>query len=570
MVFDPDVWSYFIVVSVVKSLGYDGFKELWFSVGCGPILDDRLEPLSDDVGAMHMVNLATLNGQVHLYVVHNVYEAEVIQMIEYNVDEAEVEGGDPKGNEFGEGAEVVVEEAEMIETEVEGGDAERTEDLKVQGKELEVEEGDGEEVVVEEVVVEEVVVEEDVVEETSEVEVDEVVVEEVQEEGDRLHGKAYRIEVEDLNDIEVKVRDGNDGLIDINVQCDLPENETEVEVEVEPLLHESESDSEEDEIDDSSWFNDEWESEDLTSPLISDEESEEEEGYGNYSTFTMPKVMVDYKWDVGTYFGDKNDILDAIKSYGVENGKNLKIVKNDRKRVRVKCLGSNGQCSWVTYFGFMDAVKSWQLRTINDSHTCSREHKLQLFNAKWLSRKLQKTIRDNPNVKGVEIIDKFSRKWNIAISKNMTYRAKGHASDEVEGSFIEQYRRIYDYAHELLARNPGSTIKVQVDPVNGKPIFRRFYACLKACKYSFVSCRPIIGLDGAFLKGRHHGELLTAVGRDANDQMLPLLRWSRCVFWSYNHVRSTEGTFQYSFCLCQFCYINGIHHLTLFSLIDKV
>ncbi|XP_014490334.1 uncharacterized protein LOC106753061 [Vigna radiata var. radiata] len=104
----------------------------------------------------------------------------------------------------------------------------------------------------------------------------------------------------------------------------------------------------------------------------------------------------------------------------------------------------------------------------------------------------------------------------------MAYRAKGHASNEVEGSFIEQYRRIYDYAHELLARNPGSTIKVKVDPVNGKPIFRRFYACLKACKDSFVSCRPIIGLDGAFLKGRHHGELLTVVGRDANDQMLPL------------------------------------------------
>ncbi|XP_022640537.1 uncharacterized protein LOC106770521 [Vigna radiata var. radiata] len=170
----------------------------------------------------------------------------------------------------------------------------------------------------------------------------------------------------------------------------------------------------------------------------------------------------------------------------------------------------------------MDAVKSWQPRTMVDSHTCSREHKLRLFNARWLSRKLQKTIRENPNVKGVDIRDKFSRKWNIAISKNMAYRARAHASDEVVGSFIKQYNRIYDYAHELLARNPGSTIKVKVDPVNGKPIFRRFYACLKACKDSFGSCRPIIGLDGAFLRGRHHGELLTVVGRDANDQMLPL------------------------------------------------
>ncbi|XP_047150406.1 uncharacterized protein LOC124822445 [Vigna umbellata] len=214
---------------------------------------------------------------------------------------------------------------------------------------------------------------------------------------------------------------------------------------------------------------------------------------------------------MGTYFVDKQDILDAIKSYAVDNGKNLKLVKNDKKRIRVKCLGSKGECPWMAYFGFMDAVKSWQLRIVVDKHTCSREHKLRVFNAKWLSRKLEKTLRENPNVKGVDIRDKITRKWNIAISKNMAYRAKAYASDEVDGSFSKQYSRIYDYAHELLGRNPGSTIKVKVESYDGKSIFKRFHACLKACKDSFVSCRPIIGLDGAFLKGRHRGELLTAM-----------------------------------------------------------
>ncbi|WVZ18577.1 hypothetical protein V8G54_005899 [Vigna mungo] len=101
MYFDPDLWSYFVVVSVVKGLGYDGFKDLWYSVGCGPVLDDKLEALCDDVRAMHMVNLARLNGQVHLYVVHTVFEPDVIHMIEYNVDE----GGEeiaPKMHEGGE------------------------------------------------------------------------------------------------------------------------------------------------------------------------------------------------------------------------------------------------------------------------------------------------------------------------------------------------------------------------------------------------------------------------------------------------------------------------------------
>jgi len=63
-------------------------------------------------------------------------------------------------------------------------------------------------------------------------------------------------------------------------------------------------------------------------------------------------------------------------------------------------------------------------------------------------------------------------------------------------------------------------IKVEND--NDEAIFQRFYSCLKGCKDSFVFCRPITGLDGCFLKGKYGGELLSVVGRDANDQLLPL------------------------------------------------
>ncbi|KAG2394327.1 uncharacterized protein HKW66_Vig0182960 [Vigna angularis] len=49
--------------------------------------DDMLEPLCDDRGVMHMVKLTSLNDEVHLFVVHTVYEPQVINMIEYDVDE---------------------------------------------------------------------------------------------------------------------------------------------------------------------------------------------------------------------------------------------------------------------------------------------------------------------------------------------------------------------------------------------------------------------------------------------------------------------------------------------------
>ncbi|WVZ17203.1 hypothetical protein V8G54_010185 [Vigna mungo] len=314
MYFNPDLWTYFFVVSVVKSLGYDDFKELWFSVGCGPVLDDRLEALTDDAG-----------GDEEAPQVNEKADGVEVEAERIEVDEADVERTEPYPVEV---------QAERIE--VDEADVERTEpdQVEVQAERIEVDEADVERTEPDQVKVkaERIEVDEADVERTEPDQV-EVQAERTDGERDRLDGEAYRIEVYDLDDVEVEVcdwstsRDGDDGemdsedgLVDINVQCDVSENSSNEEVEVEPLVLGSESDMEENEINDSSWFNDEWKYEELTSPHISDEDSEHEEGYGHFSTFTMPKNMHDLNWEVRTYFVDKEDILDAIKSYAVENG----------------------------------------------------------------------------------------------------------------------------------------------------------------------------------------------------------------------------------------------------------
>jgi hypothetical protein len=55
------------------------------------------------------------------------------------------------------------------------------------------------------------------------------------------------------------------------------------------------------------------------------------------------------------------------------------------------------------------------------------------------------------------------------------------------------------------------------------PVFQRFYVCFDACKRGFLSgCREVIGVDGCFFKGACNGELLCALGRDANNQIYPI------------------------------------------------
>ena len=50
---DPDRWSYFEVLSILREMGYVGGNDLWYCVGGGSILEDMLELLSDDRGACH-------------------------------------------------------------------------------------------------------------------------------------------------------------------------------------------------------------------------------------------------------------------------------------------------------------------------------------------------------------------------------------------------------------------------------------------------------------------------------------------------------------------------------------
>lgn len=75
----------------------------------------------------------------------------------------------------------------------------------------------------------------------------------------------------------------------------------------------------------------------------------------------------------------------------------------------------------------------------------------------------------------------------------------------------------------MLRSNPGSTITVYLDPHYIEPVFQRFNVCFDACKRGFLArCRKVIGVDGCFLKGACNGELLCALGRDANNQIYPI------------------------------------------------
>ncbi|KAK8656647.1 hypothetical protein V6N13_098589 [Hibiscus sabdariffa] len=129
---------------------------------------------------------------------------------------------------------------------------------------------------------------------------------------------------------------------------------------------------------------------------------------------------------------------------------------------------------------------------------------------------------------------------HVDVPINLCSKARMWAKDEINGRFKYEFDRLFDYAAAFRQVDLNCNVDLMVvRPIpNHHKIFRRFYICFGATKNDFIKyCKPIVNLDGCFLKGPFNGELLSAVGRDANDQIYPIawavVEWETRETWRW-------------------------------------
>ncbi|KAG5582550.1 hypothetical protein H5410_053177 [Solanum commersonii] len=82
----------------------------------------------------------------------------------------------------------------------------------------------------------------------------------------------------------------------------------------------------------------------------------------------------------------------------------------------------------------------------------------------------------------------------------------------VRGDPTESYVEIPRYLHMLTQSNPGSIVSLQ-KTVDG--YFQYAFVALNSSIQGWVNCRPVVIVDGSFLKAAYHGTFLTASCQDA-------------------------------------------------------
>ncbi|XP_074317833.1 uncharacterized protein LOC141653864 [Silene latifolia] len=124
-----------------------------------------------------------------------------------------------------------------------------------------------------------------------------------------------------------------------------------------------------------------------------------------------------------------------------------------------------------------------------------------------------------------DIIETVRRAYKVIIKKDFAYKVKYTAHKLLHGSMRDHYSKLGSYLKHLEQEYPGSTFTLTTNPnvASSVPVFQRLFICFDALKQGWIEgCRKLLCVDACFLKTFLGGQLISAIGRDGNDQMYPL------------------------------------------------
>ncbi|KAK9083073.1 hypothetical protein Scep_029544 [Stephania cephalantha] len=224
----------------------------------------------------------------------------------------------------------------------------------------------------------------------------------------------------------------------------------------------------------------------------------------SYVEFDEFKDMANPQLELGMKFSSFKTFKLACRNWGIQNRRQIRFTTNDMKRCICKCQRfKSSNCEFRIFASHVGKDDSTvQIKSINLTHSCTKVNKNYHVTSDWLAEKYIEQFRVDPNWSVSGIIQRVKDDLKFEISRMKAWRAKKKAMEMMNGDEKSQYLKLHSYALELLKTNPGTTVKM----TQHLGVFQGIYICLAPLKNAFNSgCRPLISLDGCWLKGQYKG-----------------------------------------------------------------
>lgn len=205
----------------------------------------------------------------------------------------------------------------------------------------------------------------------------------------------------------------------------------------------------------------------------------------------------------GQVFTDVEQFRMHLVYHAVAVGIDYDFVKNEKTRVTVICRSPGMACKWRVHASRMKNSNGFKIKTMIPEHTCgggvgTANHRR--VTKHFLARLLKTKLKAKPNYRACDAVKDFEHDFGLKINYHRVWNGKEVAMNELYGDGRFSYEQLKWYMAKLSETNPGSRTNIEADEVGR---FKRFYMCLNASHKGFIhGCRPLLFLDGTFLKDR--------------------------------------------------------------------
>ncbi|XP_050217696.1 protein FAR1-RELATED SEQUENCE 5-like [Mercurialis annua] len=266
---------------------------------------------------------------------------------------------------------------------------------------------------------------------------------------------------------------------------------------------------------------------------------EEEEGTtiedGDNEIVSSPKVKKIFK---GQVFKDKQIMKSCLCFFAIENNFQFAASKSCKLEYVIHCLDDN--CNWRLRASRDGKTSMFVIRRMDNIHPCPPNIRTEeqrqatssvigdLIKSKFMNIKTVYTPAD--------IISDIQRDYGVILNYNKAWRSRGKALELLRGEPRDSYSILPSSLNMLMKTNPGSVVELKISEGN---TFQSVFIALSASIKGWNFCRPVIAVDGTFLKSTYGGTLLTASTQDSGGKIFPL---AFCVVDSEN-----DESWQYFF-----------------------
>ena len=129
-----------------------------------------------------------------------------------------------------------------------------------------------------------------------------------------------------------------------------------------------------------------------------------------YPIFRPVAKAENLRFEKDMLFLSPKQFKDVMNDYAVHGGWGIKFVKNDLMRVRAQC---QPRCKFVAYLAKVPREKSYRLKTLNMTHTCTRSYRNPRCIASYIGKKLMKRVRRQPDIRLKDIQDAVHEKYVV-------------------------------------------------------------------------------------------------------------------------------------------------------------